>query len=141
MCGGVPRERAQRGRGVALDEIRCTKLVVRYSLGHGSKPHTPSEHPNPHKSRLKWVVHLSQKVPLVLNHGHFAASLQADRIVYEYISSSHSHIHTPNPPHSTLHTSHATHHPPHTTHNASRTIHRTPHTTNHTSSEMDFSWT
>ena len=26
--------------------------------GHGSKSHTPSEHPNPHYNRLKWVVHL-----------------------------------------------------------------------------------
>ena len=34
--------------------------VTPRSLGHGSQPHTPSEHPNPHQNGLKWAVHLSQ---------------------------------------------------------------------------------
>ena len=45
-----------------------------YSFGHGSKPRTPSEHPNPHSNRLKWVVNSPTPKwdPIgVDNHGHF----------------------------------------------------------------------
>ena len=37
------------------------------AMGHGSKPRTPSQHPNPHKNGPKWLVHLPQNaIPLVL---------------------------------------------------------------------------
>ena len=29
-------------------------------FGYGSKPRTPSEHPNPHQNKLRWVVDLPQ---------------------------------------------------------------------------------
>ena len=41
------------------DSIAC-KGAFFHPHGHGSKARTPSEHPNPHENRLKWVVHLPQ---------------------------------------------------------------------------------
>ena len=37
---------------------KCRKAAT--TCGHGSKSRTPSEHPNSHSNRLKWVVHLPQ---------------------------------------------------------------------------------
>ena len=52
-------------------EVPYWQVTIRVrTYGHGSKSSTPSEHPNPHKNRLKWVVHLPQIVPLVLTHSH-----------------------------------------------------------------------
>ena len=39
---------------------KCNIPQEKVSCGHGSKSRTPSEHPNPHENRLKWVVHLAQ---------------------------------------------------------------------------------
>ena len=41
--------------------ILCLPDLVINQCGHGSKARTPSENPNPHKNRLKWVVHLPEK--------------------------------------------------------------------------------
>ena len=43
-----------------------------HSNGHESKARTPwpSEHPNPHKNTLKWVVHLPQNGTMVLTNGN-----------------------------------------------------------------------
>ena len=64
----------------------CLKIGDTKKLfGHGSKPRTPSEHPNPHSNRLKWVVHLPQNgIPFVLTHSHlifnsFPSKPQSDR--------------------------------------------------------------
>ena len=45
--------------------------------GHGSKSRlAPSEHPNPHSNRPKWVAHLPQNgIPLVLTHSQLFGAL------------------------------------------------------------------
>ena len=37
---------------------KCGESDHFWAVGFGSKSRTPSEHPNPHYNRLKWVVHL-----------------------------------------------------------------------------------
>ena len=78
--------RSPRREGLEVDshlpECRTSQLIApetpgrtrgaEHTFGHGSKSRlSPSEHPNPHKNRLKWVVHLPQDgIPLVLTRGH-----------------------------------------------------------------------
>ena len=66
-----------RGQGLGPAKSRPAKCHVRIHhvivhLAMGQNPNlTPSEHPNPHQNRLKWVVHLPQNgIPLVLTHSH-----------------------------------------------------------------------
>ena len=48
------------------------KTKGHYHLPMGQNPNrTPSEPPNPHYNRLKWVVHLAQNI---LTHGHLGLS-------------------------------------------------------------------
>ena len=48
-----------------------TRKLGFLGCGYGSKPRTPSEHPNPNG----WCIHLPQNgIPLLLTHGHFPSS-------------------------------------------------------------------
>ena len=70
-CGGgavhrgrhAPAERAE-GHAAGAPGARgaatlASGFVGKMAMGQNPNP-TPSEHPNPHENRLKWVVHLPQ---------------------------------------------------------------------------------
>ena len=54
------RGHANYGLTSKLIETTKRKNKTAVTCGHGSKPRTPSEHPNPRKNRVTWVVHLPQ---------------------------------------------------------------------------------
>ena len=64
MRPGLAGRTPSHFRSSGLAKESSTKLFspshLNHSNGHGSKSHTPSEHPNPHLNGLKWVVHLLQ---------------------------------------------------------------------------------
>ena len=64
----LPAASTNCGHATTPKDFGALKYLSQH--GYGSKPRTPSEHPNPHTNRLKCVVHLPTKmVPLVLTHG------------------------------------------------------------------------
>ena len=69
------------------------KAILHHTC-HGSKARTPSEHPNPHYNRLKWVAKM---VPLVLTHSrmvHGEYVFNGGGLSYTFAKSSGSDLNT-----------------------------------------------